>query len=246
MNTLEDRPHDIMQVCRNGHVITDLLRTYPERGLGHCDRCGASTIDRCPTCGLELPGAVPVPGLVLVGRSRVPRFCAACGAPFPWANAPRAAVAPSPLALLEMVLRRLPFAVRQLRHRHGGRSAFRVEDVHDLEDLLRALLPLHFDDVRPENRTPSYAPDSRTDFLLASEQMAVVVKRVDTALRESELAGQWAEDAAYYRRRGGCQTLIGMAYDPEGLLVDPPSLEASWGREQQRHGAPQAHFVIAQ
>ncbi len=49
---------DVMQVCLNGHVITDLARTYPERRRTACDRCGAATIDRCPTCGTELPGAV--------------------------------------------------------------------------------------------------------------------------------------------------------------------------------------------
>jgi hypothetical protein len=42
---------DVMQVCRNGHVITGLLRTCPERGLSHCDRCGAPTLDRCLTYG---------------------------------------------------------------------------------------------------------------------------------------------------------------------------------------------------
>ena len=42
---------DVMQVCRNGHVITDLLRNSPERRLTHCDRCGATTLDRCENAG---------------------------------------------------------------------------------------------------------------------------------------------------------------------------------------------------
>ena len=42
---------DVMQVCRNGHVITDMLRAHPESGLSHCDRCGAPTLDRCLTYG---------------------------------------------------------------------------------------------------------------------------------------------------------------------------------------------------
>ena len=68
----DNRLQDVMQVCRNGHVITDLLHTYADRGLSHCDRCGAATLDRCATCGLEIPGAVHVPGLVPVGRSQPP------------------------------------------------------------------------------------------------------------------------------------------------------------------------------
>ena len=57
-NSLDDRVSDVMQVCHNGHVITDLLHTYPERGLSHCDRCGAPTRDRCGTCGRLITGAV--------------------------------------------------------------------------------------------------------------------------------------------------------------------------------------------
>ena len=42
-----------------------------------------------------------------------------------------------------------------------------------LDDLMRAVLPLHFDDVRPQGRTPHYAAGTRTDFLLAPERVAV-------------------------------------------------------------------------
>ena len=63
MHVAEGPMQDVMQVCRNGHVITDLLRTCPERGQTHCDRCGAATIEQCLTCGQSLPGAIAVPGL---------------------------------------------------------------------------------------------------------------------------------------------------------------------------------------
>src|SRR5439155_25452025 len=80
----------------------------------------------------------------------------------------RPAVAAPPLAALETLLRRLPRVVHELRSRHGERPPFRAADGYDLADLLRALLPLHFDDVRPPSRTPSYAAATRTDFLLVS------------------------------------------------------------------------------
>src|SRR5437588_3474565 len=90
---------DVMQVCRNGHVITDLLLTFPERGLRHCDRCGAATLDGCPTCGLRLPGSIFVPGLVPVGLLQPPQYCSNCGAALPWAKRPGLAPC-NPLALL--------------------------------------------------------------------------------------------------------------------------------------------------
>jgi hypothetical protein len=233
---------DVMLVCRNGHVITDLLHTYPERGQAHCGRCGATTLDHCPTCGHELPGAVAVPGLVPVGRPQPPHYCERCGAAFPWAQRPPAAAAAEALARLETLLRRLPRVIRQLRTRHGDRPPFRVTDEFDLEDLLRALLPLQFDDVRPENRTPTYAQTTRTDFLLAPEAIAITAKRVTPELRANRLAEQLREDAAAYARQPQCRTLIGFVYDPEEVLVQPRQLEQAWSQSEE---ALEVRCVIA-
>src|SRR3989442_12789634 len=101
-----------MQVCRNGHVITDLLQTFPERARSHCERWGASTLDRCRTCGHEIARPVYVPEAAPIGARRPPAYCCACGAAFPWTALARALHAPAALALLEALLRRLALAVR--------------------------------------------------------------------------------------------------------------------------------------
>jgi hypothetical protein len=221
MSSTEEFVQDVMQVCRNGHVITDLLHSCPERALTHCDRCGADTIDRCQTCGLELPGAIAVPGLQPVGSRQRPLYCAACGAAFPWAARPTRN-ASGALASLETLLQRLPRVIRQLRVRHGDRPPFRVTDERDLEDVLRALLPLHFDDIRPQCRTPHYAAATRTDFLLAPQRIAVTAKWASAAVREPQLGEQLGEDAAYYRTDGCCKTMVAYIHDPEGKLREPP------------------------
>src|SRR2546428_7339 len=142
MSTLAETTPDVMQVCRNGHVITDLLRSHPERGATHCERCGAETLSHCPTCGQPLPGANRVAGLEPVGARRPPTNCGLCGAAFPWAAQPGAREG-GPLDALERLLGRLPRVARELGVRQAaGRPAFRIEDESDLEDLLRALLPL--------------------------------------------------------------------------------------------------------
>jgi hypothetical protein len=102
--------------------------------------------------------------------------------------------------------------------RHDNRPAFRVAGVRDLEDLVRALLPILYDDVRLESRTPSYSASTRTDFLLAPEQIALTVKCAGPELRGPVLADQLQEDVAYYQRSGTCPTLVCFVYDPEGLL----------------------------
>jgi hypothetical protein len=216
---------DVMQVCRNGHVITARLRSDPDSGQAHCGRCGAVTIDRCPTCGRELPGAGHVPDLVPIGHAAPPRFCSACGAAYPWTRPPRAAA--EPLALLERLLSRLPLVVRQLRWRQGDRPPFRVEDERDLEDLVRGLLPLQFDDVWPESRTPSYSMGTRTDFWLPAAGVALTAKFVRPSVSEEALVEQLREDAGHHRGRAGCRVVVAWLHDPEGVLVEPRRIEAA-------------------
>jgi len=224
---------DVMQVCGNGHVITDRLQTYPERGLAHCDRCGAATLDRCPTCGRPLAGAVLVPDLLPVGTLPAPLCCAGCGAAFPWSDKKPDSQPPDALQNLERLLRRLPRVIRQLRTRHGNRPPFRVQDEHDLEDLLRALLPLQFDEVRQESRTPAYAACTRTDFRIGPNQgscpIALTIKIIRPGVREDVLREQWCEDVRHYGQVRGCGRLVGFIYDPEGLVRNPRQVEAIWG-----------------
>jgi hypothetical protein len=215
MSPTETIVQDVMQVCRNGHVITDLLRTFPERAVTHCDRCGAVTMECCPTCGHELPGAIVVPGLHPVGARPAPHYCERCGAAFPWTRQRHPPKRES-LTILENLLRRLPHVTRQLRVRHGNRPPFRVTDERDLEDLLRSLLPLHFDDIRPECRTPGYATGTRTDFLLAPESIALTIKWAQPRILEHV-----PEDVAYYQRERKCRTLVVFVYDPESSLREP-------------------------
>lgn len=220
---------DVMQVCLNGHVITDRLRTFPEQALPRCDRCGAATISHCQTCGRELPGAFAVPGLEPIGVLRPPRYCPTCGAAFPWTDPASTPLTP-PLVQLQNLLHRLPLVIRQLRTRQQNRPAFRVEDELDLEDLVRSLLPLYFDDIRPETRTPKYSTRTRTDFLLAPERIAVTVKLASSVAGLSWLVEQFEEDAAYYRTQGRCATVVGFVHDPQRLLREPQALETACAR----------------
>src|SRR5262245_64958751 len=160
---------DRMLVCRSGHLITDRLTTRPELRTPRCDPCGADTLDRCDTCGTLLAGAVPADGLDPIG-GRPPAFCTTCGVNFPWTVEPTPPD-DSPLGRLEHLLRRLPRVARELRLLPGSRMDVRVE--RDLDDLVRTLLPIHFDDVRPESRTPRYAAGTRTAFVIPDMAVAI-------------------------------------------------------------------------
>jgi hypothetical protein len=142
----------------------------------------------------------------------------------PWVRPRR--VGPEPLATLEQLLRRLPLVTRQLRWRQGPEPPFRVDDERDLEDLVRSILPLHFDEVRLESRTPGYSAVNRTDLLLAPGKIAITMKCAGPDKGEAQLLNQWQEDTAYHRQRGGCRTLFNYLHDPECLMREHQRLES--------------------
>jgi len=102
-----------------------------------------------------------------------------------------------------------------------------IEDEHDLEDLVRSLLPLFFDDVRLRSRNPSYAAEPRTDFLLCPEAIALVVK-LARAIRRPELESQFREDLDFYRSVRECRQVWIYVFDPEHLVHDADDLERMW------------------
>jgi hypothetical protein len=227
MTMLTELERDVMQVCLRGHVITDVLVSHPEQGANHCDRCGAPTLCHCQTCGQGIPGASSLPGMFTLGRRPAPQYCPGCGAAFPWTEELSVDAAPDMQAQLESVLRRLPHTVRQLRDRHDSRPTLKVEDEYDLEDLLRAVLHLHFDDVRRQNRTPGYAAGSRTDLVIGTHRIAVTAKLMKSRATEPQIVHEVCEDIAFYERQTDCGGLVMFIYDPEQILYDPRRFEAA-------------------
>jgi len=134
--------------------------------------------------------------------------------------------APDHLSLLERLCLRFHVAARQLQARHGGRATIRIEDEYDVQDLLHALLRLHFDDVRPEEWSPSYAGKaSRLDFLLKKERIVIEVKKTRASMKTGELGEQLIIDRARYEQHPDCDVLVCFVYDPEGRIGNPVGLE---------------------
>lgn len=117
------------------------------------------------------------------------------------------------------------FAV-QLEKRHAGRRTIKTKDEYDVQDILHALLKLHFEDVRPEEWTPSHAGSStRMDFLLKREKIVVEAKMTRKHLDQKEVLKQLTEDIERYRSHQDCKTLICFVYDPGGYCKNPTALE---------------------
>ena len=123
---------------------------------------------------------------------------------------------------LNLLFERFFKVARQLRNRHDNRDTIRINDEYDVQDLLHAFLLIFFDDVRPEEWTPSYAGGAlRMDFLLKEIDTVIEVKKTRPSMSSKDLGEQLIIDIEKYQTHPNCKQLCCFVYDPEGILGNP-------------------------
>jgi ActR/RegA family two-component response regulator len=132
----------------------------------------------------------------------------------------------NPFQMLEHMCSRFHIVARQLRHRYSGRATIEITDEYDVQDLLHGVLRLFFDDIRPEEWTPTYAGGAaRVDFLLKKQQIIIEVKKTRSGFGAKQLGEQLIIDIARYKSHPDCKTLYCFVYDPEGNIANPQGIE---------------------
>jgi hypothetical protein len=112
-----------------------------------------------------------------------------------------------------------------LRQRHDNRATIMIEDEYDVQYLVASLLRLRFDDIRPEEVTPSFAGKSaKMDFFLKKESIVVEVKKTRIGLDQKRLGEQLIIDVDRYSVRKECKRFVVFIYDPEGKIRNPNGL----------------------
>lgn len=139
---------------------------------------------------------------------------------------PPTAVATNRLA---KILGKLPKVARELLDRRssnsGPRPTLEVNDEYDLQDLLRALLFIEFEDVRKEEWCPSYAGSSRRmDFLLKKEKIVVEVKKTRPDHNDRKIGEELTIDIANYQHHSDCELLLCYIWDRERKISNPEGL----------------------
>jgi REase_DpnII-MboI len=130
------------------------------------------------------------------------------------------------VSMFRLICRRFHAVAAQLQSQRHSRLTLVISDEYDVQDLLNALLQLHFDDVRPQEPTPSFGGGaSRTDFLLKNEQIVVEAKMTRPTLTDKEVSFELMQDAAHYKRYSDCKNLVCLVYDPQGLIENPHRIE---------------------
>lgn len=148
-----------------------------------------------------------------------------------------------PNQLIRNIFLRFHSVVGEINKRHENRPTFPIEDEYDVQDLLRVLLKLHFDDVRTEEETPSYAGASgRIDILLKQERIGIEAKMTREKLSDKILGEQLIKAIARYRVHPHCGFLYCFVYDPEMRLKNPVGLKKDLTKGHD--GFPVEVFII--
>lgn len=127
---------------------------------------------------------------------------------------------------IEQILCRFRVVANQLKHRHNDRDTLTITDEYDVQNLLHALLKVDFDDVRPEEWTPSYAGGSvRMDFLLKEIDTVIEVKMTRSSMTPKSLGEELIIDIEKYQCHPNCRRLYCFVYDPEMRLCNPLGLK---------------------
>jgi hypothetical protein len=130
------------------------------------------------------------------------------------------------LAELVAMLRRFRRFARHLERRSRGKTGITIQDEYDVQDLVRAILSLHTDDVRKEEATgSSMGAGARIDFLLKRERIAVEVKRTRATLDAGQLGDELSADILRYPESGSADVLICFIYDAADIIDSPEGFE---------------------
>ncbi len=126
---------------------------------------------------------------------------------------------------LEPIMRRVPVFVKRLDERRNG-ERLTISNEYDFQDVLEALLRLHFDDVRPEEPTGSTAGSSaRGDFLLQEAGVMVEAKMMRPSLTTKKLRDEIIVDQRLYREHKQSTALLVVVYDPDRRIRNPAAFE---------------------
>jgi hypothetical protein len=135
-------------------------------------------------------------------------------------------------AEIEQILLGFEATARRLAKRREGREPIAIADEYDVQYLLQALLSIPFHDVRTEEFASSVAgANSRIDFFIKQEHIAIEVKATRKGLDDDKLGAQLIEDLARYRGHPDIKTLYFFIWDPEHVIRNAAGIQCDLLRE---------------
>ena len=160
----------------------------------------------------------------------------------PWLEPPSKPKLPPGIERVLKISSSFHTVATQLRRRYGSRDTLKIEDEYDVQDLLHALLKIDFEDVRPEEYSPSKGgASSRMDFLLKPQKVVIEAKMASAILTDKKIGEQLIVDIERYRAHPNCERLVCLVYDPGHHIRNPAGLERDLSRKED---SIEVHVVI--
>ena len=126
---------------------------------------------------------------------------------------------------------------RELKIRRETRPTLEINDEYDAQDLMRSVLAIFFDDVRPEDVSAIQAgASSRVDFVLPDYELAIELKFARDSMDSKSLGEELVVDRERYSAKKGVRHLLCLVFDHEGRLRNPRGLERDLSRESSSEG----------
>lgn len=221
---------DIMQVCLKGHLINSAYIKRKQDNKKFCRTCGSETIISCRNCEAPIKGDQYLPYYDI--NNNIPNNCDECGDTFPWAiqklNFPMKfdlKIPYSPISNNEEFDLVSWFKTLESKFKHmanrlenplrGSNQGYKIKNEYDVQVLLYFLLTFIFEDIRPEEFTPTYGGHaSRIDFLLDNENSAIESKMTGKNRNEKAIRDELIIDISAYKKHPNCTSLYCFIYDP--------------------------------
>lgn len=129
------------------------------------------------------------------------------------------------LEALIHLLTRFHKVAQEFRDRHSDRETILLKDEYDVQDMLKGLLKIHFDDIRKEDFSPSNAgANSRLDFVLKQEGIILEIKMTNKNLKARELGEELLIDIGRYKAYPNCSDLVIFIYDNQDYINNKKGL----------------------
>lgn len=112
-----------------------------------------------------------------------------------------------------------------MKRRYGKRTTIEINDEHDLQDALFAILRLFTKDIQKETYVPNYAgSNSRVDFFLPEHELIIETKMASPSLQDKSIGEQLVTDFNRYKELTKAKHLVCFIYDKDSNINNPPTL----------------------
>lgn len=103
---------------------------------------------------------------------------------------------------------------------------FKIQTENDVKKLLKALLGIHYNNIKSEEHVKSYAGvSSRIDLYIKDINYGIEIKLAKNSINHEKIVEQINDDIKKYQKLSNCEKIYFFIYNPESLITNHVSLE---------------------